>query len=258
MRTFDLDQFWPLETTPEPRIVSKAREARASAWAPKLEAGEQSVAERIPDNVALDGPQRPPAQLDGVSATYMPPAFGSKDAHLAEAVSRVAASRPAQTPRNVGAYVGLGFGTVVVALLGIGLWTFISNAVVNPAQPERTALVRSVRSLPVSVVRPAAAASPIETGSITPSAQAIFNLDPMLCRALVLDRASGNTYVEPCPADARPMRDAGRQRRGDLAALQRNIDPRAWAAGTAINTAEPSQDTLLPSDVTLEITAPKP
>ena len=230
MRTYNLDEFWPALSP------AAASGARPSALAQK------------PDSSTF--------------TQYEPPVL-TAPVPEAPVVVFPAAAPPAHRSRDLRPHLwgGLGFVAGIFAWHILGFWTFLSNVATNPGPaPERVSMPASVTRQPPPVsaaVHPATHLN--QTAASQPSAQAIFNLDPKSCRALVLDRASGATRVEACPDDTQPMRDAGRQRRGDLAANRaRNLDPNAWAQGTAVDTAAVSESTLEPGDVNLEITEPKP
>ena len=241
MRTFNLDEFWPV-LSPAPAV------------------GPHALARSTVPNAASGTPQ---VRSSDIFTQYEPPVLKAPEPDapvvVFPATPAVMASALKSRDRRPYIWGGLGFFAGIFAWHILGFWTFLSNLATNPGPaPERVALAApAARQPPVSAtVHPATQLN--QPAELQPSAQAIFNLDPKSCRALVLDRSAGATRLEACPDDTQPMRDAGRQRRGDLAANRaRNLDPNAWAQGTAVDTAAVSESTLEPGDVNFEITEPK-
>lgn len=252
MRTFDLDQFW-IDAAPFKAANGKRPDVnRAPAVAP--------VAEAPASPYTLPSTQNA-AKTDYHFGSYAiaPETFGTRGTKPAEPQNAPGGSatallynalRPSRSPIS---WAVLGFLGGVLAWHAIGIGGLFSNAASNtravPDAPATPARVETARAAP--------AAPSLQTGSL-PSAQSIFNLDPRACMALALDRSSGATRTERCPDEPVPMRDAGRQRRGDLVARARMPDSETWSTATAVETAPvpppaPSAGTLEPSDVNLEI-----
>lgn len=138
-------------------------------------------------------------------------------------------------------WTGLGFVAGILAGHLIGFWGFVSEIVFNQDSPvEQVASERPTRSVP----------------AVAGYARVAFKADPLYCVSLVLDRATGQTRPAACSGEAEPLRDAGRQRRGNsLVADNLPVENNAWTAATAVDAAPQASGTLELKDFDLEITA---
>ena len=245
MRTFDLDQFW-IDAAPLSAATGK-RQAGSAAQLP------------VPAPTAIPAsPYTLPAAQETAKPDYhfgsyaiAPEAFGTRAPKPSEpppAGTRAIGLRGWLSNTSLVAWAGIGFFGGVIAWQASGLLASSATVAVNaPVVPRRVETVR--------IEQPALALQP----TALPSAQSIFNLDPRVCMALALDRSTGSTRIERCPNDALPMRDAGRQRRGDLVARARVPEIENWSAATAVETApapaapSAANGTLEPTDVDLQI-----
>jgi hypothetical protein len=263
MRTLDLDHFWPNLnlTLPETGRRPAANQASLETYRFVAPANTPKAAAIAAKDFAID-PIRP----------YQPRALQPKTVRRAALPATAKTAVPEVNPRafrveirNPSAlWTFAGFAAGMLVWQVASIWDAPHDAV--PSRPMAVARTAAPTQAPATR---RAMPSPLTTGSIErtthpigqpsmqPNAQALYNLDPKSCLALMLDRTSGATHIEKCADDQSPMRDAGRQRRGDLAVLARNVDPKAWNRGTAIEAPqEPGVNTLQPGDFNLEISLP--
>lgn len=250
MRTLDLDQFWPFD--PEP-----VGERAATAVGTIKHSG---------------APLPPPLAKPLFTNTNPRQPLFDFGPHPSDATARLSAAIFAATAgkyqnrartflRTFDAYAAswasIGFVSGMVAWHAVGFWGFVSQ----------TVLAHNDVASPSAYVREAApqraAPAPITTGSLPATAG-----NASACVALVIDRVSGVPTTAPCPAGARPLKDAGRQRRGNLGAGEHarleNAD--TWAAATALDNnqiaAKPNPadfDLTLPPDLNgAKIASPAP
>ncbi len=134
---------------------------------------------------------------------------------------------------------GLGFITGILAWHVIGFWGFVSTIVFNQdGVVEQAAAERPTRTVP----------------AVAGYARVAYRADPQFCVSLVLDRATGQTQPAACLGDIEPLRDAGRQKRGNsLVANNLPVEQNAWSTATAVDAAPPAIGTLEPKDFDLEI-----
>ena len=116
---------------------------------------------------------------------------------------------------------GLGFVAGMLAWHVIGFWSFVSDVAFNG--DARTAAASSgseQRSAAVHSHKPG-------TRGDSPSNQN--------CVALAINRTSGDAKPGACPVDEKPLADAGRTPRDDLAFSKPRLqDPQIWAGVTAV------------------------
>jgi hypothetical protein len=258
MRTFDLDQYWPAVSPVAPsrsafreRLLSHIRQDTG----PLQEPFDASMAAETSSGAA---------QPASSPVMYEPPVVRTPQPEV-RPLRGTAAKIPSPGDRaSPVLWGGLGFVAGILAWHLLGFWTFVAKVVNDPpTASERVAIARPERRLQelpaLQNAGPPKANAQLTTGSLQPSTAVLFSLDPKNCQSLVLDRQTGQTRLEPCPENTRTMRDAGRQRRGDLAANRaRNLDSAAWAQGTAIGVSTENGGTLLPGDFDLAITPPRP
>ena len=134
---------------------------------------------------------------------------------------------------------GLGFITGILAWHVIGFWGFVSTVVFNQdGVVEQAALERPTRTVP----------------AVAGYARVAYKADPKFCVSLVLDRATGQTQPAACLGDTEPLRDAGRQKRGNsLVANNLPVEPNSWSTATAVDAVPAESGTLEPKDFDLEI-----
>lgn len=163
-----------------------------------------------------------PAEPDN-GAAVAADRFTARDAVFTKAgghlpAQPIAAVRDSWTPIIWG---GLGFVAGMLAWHVIGFWSFVSDVTFN--DHARTATASSG-----SPQRSAADLShKPNTRSDNPSNRN--------CVALAIDRASGDAIPGACPADDKPLADAGRTPRDDLAFSKPRLqDPQIWAGVTAV------------------------
>ena len=258
MHTFDLDQFWIDAAPLKAAAVKRPDASRAPAVAAMPETPVSPYTLPATANAAK------PEYNFGIYA-IAPETFGTRgtkpveqDAPEGSATARIySALRPSRSPVSF-AVIGFLGGMLAWHALGFGarFSSFVANA---PAVSTGPAAALSPAAAPrVETARAAPAAPSLQPASL-PSAQSIFNLDPRACMALALDRSSGATRTERCPDEPVPMRDAGRQRRGDLVARARIPESETWSTATAVDATPASAPTassagtLKPNDVNLQI-----
>jgi hypothetical protein len=128
------------------------------------------------------------------------------------------ATRDRKTPVIWG---GLGFLAGMLAWHVIGFWSFVSDVAFNDdARTVAGSSARAQRSAAVVSHKPS-------TRGDNPSNRN--------CVALAIDRTSGDAKPGACPVDNKPLADAGRTRRDDLAFSKPRLqDPQVWAGVTAV------------------------
>lgn len=116
---------------------------------------------------------------------------------------------------------GLGFVAGMLAWHVIGFWSFVSDVAFN--DDARTAAAPSGNpQQSVAVI----GHKPRSRGE---------NISNRNCLALAIDRTSGDAKPGACPVDDKPLADAGRTRRDDLAFSKPRLqDPQIWADVTAV------------------------
>ncbi len=119
---------------------------------------------------------------------------------------------------------GLGFVAGMFVWHMIGFWTFISHVAFNDdARVATTANTSSTIAVPLSKPKPIAKGNSL--GSIHAGN----------CIALEIDRTSGDAKPGTCPVDEKPLADAGRTRRDDLAFSRPRLqDPQIGSDVTAV------------------------
>ena len=155
------------------------------------------------------------------------------------AVTRTVRSAVLQLERPPFVWGGLGFIAGILAWHVIGFWGFVSEAVYNQdGVVEQVALERPTRTAP----------------AVAGYARVAYKADPKYCVSLIIDRASGLAQPAACPGDIEPLRDAGRQLRGNsLVANNLPVEQNAWSTATAVDAAKPETGTLEGKDFDLEI-----
>lgn len=129
-------------------------------------------------------------------------------------------------------YGSLGFISGVIVWHMVGFWSFVSDVVLHTPGVEQDHPAFS------AVAAPTASAPDLTTGSIGQARAADKRLSAITqspCIALVLDRANGATRQAGCRNDGHEHKDAGHQKRADMATatprLQNSTD---WATGTEL------------------------
>lgn len=150
-----------------------------------------------------------------------------------------AALRDGRTPIIWG---GLGFVAGMFAWHVIGFWSFVTHVAFNDdARVATTASGSQQNVVPPQKFKTSANGNDLE------------HINPGNCVALAIDRTGGEAKPGACPADGRPLTDAGRTRRSDLTfARPRLQDPQIWAGVTAVE-SEVAADTIDESDFDLTI-----
>ena len=211
MRTFDLDQFWPIqsppssggETTSIAAIAKVLRDAEIGIErAMRTETNSSRSGDAIDLNLAK-------SNLDRALNVIIELRRGAKT-FLATFDARAAL------------WLTMGFIAGVIAWHAVGFWGFVSDTVL-----QGTGHAHAVAWTPPA---------PITTGSI-----ASYTPQPGACLALTLDRTSTTTSAAPCASDTQPMRDAGRrQRENRLSSAETRLQDRnAWPATTELYDAYP-------------------
>ncbi len=262
MRTFDLDQFW-IDAAPLKAAGSKHPVAsRAPAVAAAAEAPASPYT--LPSSHSAAKPD-----YHFGSYAIAPETFGTRATLPGEPQHEAGgttakildALRPSRSPVS---WAVIGIAACVLTWYATGSGALFSSVALNAPAAANTpaAPVAATAAARIETARTAPATLSLQPASL-PSAQSIFNLDPRACMALALDRSSGATRTERCPDEPVPMRDAGRQRRGDLVARARMPESETWSTATAVEvqpaavpapaSAPSSAGTLEPGDVNLQI-----
>lgn len=182
-----------------------------------------------------------PAEPDNGAAAAFTGSFTARDAVFTEAgghlpAQPIAAVRDRRVPII---WAGFGFVAGMLAWHVIGFWSFVSDVTFN--DQARTAAASSggpQRSAAVFSHKP-------NTSSDNPRNRN--------CVALAIDRTSGDAKPGACPVDDKPLADAGRTPRDDLAFSKPRLqDPQIWAGVTAVE-PEISPESIDESAVDLTI-----
>lgn len=234
MRTFDLDQFWPL-----PPVV-QAAEARA----PASLAADAGPLDLI-DVPAASAAAADTGDTDAVT-TYgqVRPlsSFADVEPFVVTRPGPVLFLRPIQRffsafDSQAAVWLSTGFVAGMVSWHAIGFWGFVSASVLSSPTARE----------PVQIAAHAAPQASSLPSQITTGSLPTFVPLPGACMALTVDRTSGATVAQTCNLGDQPMRDAGRRRKADRlpGAEVRLQAPSVWASAT---TATPAPNELTVED----------
>ena len=250
MQALDLNQYWPSEpmtrglAAPRPDLavppaMPEATEIEVIAIAEAAALAEVTE----PDDLDADQPPLPKLFTENRDNLTSASALAR--------MRKAAANRSRQAKTflrsfdvTAALWASTGFVAGVIAWHVIGFWGFVAD----------TVLARGERTGPSAWVHPTAPHLSIDAPIVTGSLNTVA-IKPEACVALLIDRPTGDTSAAPCPADAQPLRDAGRQRRGNLGAGEHTRledSNKAWAAGTELDgAAEKTAPELSEFDLTL-------
>ena len=119
---------------------------------------------------------------------------------------------------------GLGFLAGMCAWHMIGFWSFVANVAFN--DDRRVAATANDDSK---------IAASLRKSKLIANGNSRDTIHAGNCIALEIDRTSGDAKPGACPVDEKPLADAGRTRRDDLAfSRPRMQDPQIWSNVTAV------------------------
>lgn len=190
------------------------------------------VTSKLASRVGAAG--EPQSMVDNPSVPLRVPGPSDGPAHV------IADRRDRRTPIIWGS---LGFFAGMFAWHLIGFWSFVSNVAFNDDQRVTAAANGGAK-----IAVPLRKSKPVANGN------SLASIHAGNCIALEIDRTSGDAKPGNCPVDEKPLADAGRTRRDDLAFSRPRLqDPQIWTDVTAVKSevaAEAIDETSF--DLTIE------